>query len=96
MARLALLSTAATAIGVYCFQSDMFLSSPDLTQTLSSYTVGGLQDVIAPLLMTFHMVCSQSGNRLKARSIMSDTLLALAATGSMHFLWTCFHGCQPC
>lgn len=40
MAKLALLSTAATAIGLYCFQSDIFLSSPDLTQILSNYTVG--------------------------------------------------------
>jgi hypothetical protein len=42
MARLALLSTAATAIGLYCFQSDIFQSSPDLTQILSSYMVGSL------------------------------------------------------
>ncbi|DBA83598.1 hypothetical protein WJX77_006813 [Trebouxia sp. C0004] len=37
MVRLALLSTAATAIGLYCFQSDILLSSPDLTQITSSY-----------------------------------------------------------
>ncbi len=42
MALLALLSTAATAIGLYCFQSGILQSSPDFTQIKSSYTVGSL------------------------------------------------------
>lgn len=58
MARLALLSTAATAIGLYCFQSDIFLSSPDLTQILSSHTVGSLYSMTAPLLMGSYVICS--------------------------------------
>ncbi len=39
VALLALLSTAATAIGLYCFQSGRFVASPDLTQITSSYRV---------------------------------------------------------
>ena len=39
VALLALLSTAGTAFGLYCFQSSLFSSKPDLTQLTSSYTV---------------------------------------------------------
>ena len=58
VALLALLSTAGTAIGLYCFQSSLFSSKPDLTQLTSSYTVR-CQECGTSLAM-WHALCHRA------------------------------------